>query len=123
MLHLLADIDECTSKETCLADQTCINTDGSFICINSPCNAGYKRVNGSCKGMLKFEAVGFLCCTICTWCPKKGFHLVSLVSVLLQRGEWPSGLYSPRQVTEVKLGRVRSNSLTSSRRPSEGTLN
>ena len=24
--------------------------------------------------------------------------------------EWPSGLYSLRQVTEVKLGRVRSNS-------------
>ena len=23
------------------------------------------------------------------------------------RGEWPSGLYSLRQVTEVKLGRVR----------------
>ena len=26
------------------------------------------------------------------------------------RDEWPSGLYSLRQVTEVKLGRVRSNS-------------
>ena len=48
------------------------------------------------------------------------------------RGEWPSGLYSLRQVTEVKLGRVRLNSgwLTSEawphnspRRPSEGTLN
>ena len=26
------------------------------------------------------------------------------------RGEWPSGLNSLRQVTEVKLGRVRSNS-------------
>ena len=26
------------------------------------------------------------------------------------RGEWPSGLYSLRQVTKVKLGRVRSNS-------------
>ena len=25
-------------------------------------------------------------------------------------GEWPSGLNSSRQVTEVKLGRVRSNS-------------
>ena len=25
------------------------------------------------------------------------------------RGEWPSGLYSLRQVTKVKLGRVRSN--------------
>ena len=28
---------------------------------------------------------------------------------LIQRGEWPSGLYSLRQVTEVKLGRVRSD--------------
>ena len=27
----------------------------------------------------------------------------------LLRGEWPSGLYSLRQVTEVKLGRVRSD--------------
>ena len=26
------------------------------------------------------------------------------------RGEWPSGLYSLRQMTGVKLGRVRSNS-------------
>ena len=26
------------------------------------------------------------------------------------RGEWPSGLYSLRKVTEVKLDRVRSNS-------------
>ena len=25
------------------------------------------------------------------------------------RGEWPSGLYSLRQVTEVKFGRVRSD--------------
>ena len=25
------------------------------------------------------------------------------------RGEWPSSLYSLRQVTEVKLGRVRSD--------------
>ena len=44
----------------------------------------------------------------------------------------PSGLYSRRQVSEVKLGRVRSNSgwvtleawpRSSPRRPSEGTLN
>ena len=27
----------------------------------------------------------------------------------LWQGEWPSGLYSLRQVTEVKLGRVRSD--------------
>ena len=31
------------------------------------------------------------------------------VCIFLQ-GEWPSGLYSLRQVTEVKLGRVRSYS-------------
>ena len=29
--------------------------------------------------------------------------------ILSLRGEWPSGLYSLRQVTEVKLGRVRSD--------------
>ena len=28
---------------------------------------------------------------------------------MILRGEWPSGLYSLRQVTEVKLGRVRSD--------------
>ena len=33
----------------------------------------------------------------------RAFHLS------LMRGEWPSGLYSLRQVTEVKLGRVRSD--------------
>ena len=32
------------------------------------------------------------------------------VSAGTVRGEWPSGLYSLRQVTEVKLGRVRSDS-------------
>ena len=36
-------------------------------------------------------------------------HIASLLIVPL-RGEWPSGLNSLRQVTEVKLGRVRSNS-------------
>ena len=29
--------------------------------------------------------------------------------IAVLRGEWPSGLYSLRQVTEVKLGRVRSD--------------
>ena len=29
---------------------------------------------------------------------------------MVARGEWPSGLCSLRQVTEVKLGRVRSDS-------------
>ena len=48
------------------------------------------------------------------------------------RDEWPSGLYSLRQVTKVMLDRVRSDSgcvtletqpHNSPRRPSEGTLN
>ena len=38
----------------------------------------------------------------------KGMYKIFLNKIL--RGEWPSGLYSLRQVTEVKLGRVRSNS-------------
>ena len=37
-----------------------------------------------------------------------GQRLISQTDVK-QRGEWPSGLYSLRQVTEVKLGRVRSD--------------
>ena len=32
-----------------------------------------------------------------------------LSSKIILRGEWPSGLYSLRQVTAVKLGRVRSD--------------
>ena len=31
------------------------------------------------------------------------------VYLLTKSSEWPSGLYSLRQVTEVKLGRVRSD--------------
>ena len=33
----------------------------------------------------------------------------SIAKVSSMRGEWPSGLHSLRQVTEVKLGRVRSD--------------
>ena len=32
-----------------------------------------------------------------------------VIFIAMQIGEWPSGLYSLRQVTEVKLGRVRSD--------------
>ena len=39
---------------------------------------------------------------------KKDNHISRQAWVKL-RGEWPSGLYSLRQVTEVKLGRVRSD--------------
>ena len=35
-------------------------------------------------------------------------NLLSVIQTVL-RGEWASGLYSLRQVTEVKLGRVRSD--------------
>ena len=51
---------------------------------------------------------------------------------MFEWGEWPDGLYSLRQVNEVKLGRVRSDSgwvttetspHNSPRRPSEGMLN
>ena len=37
-------------------------------------------------------------------------QLRNAASTIIQRDEWPSGLHSLRQVTEVKLGRVRSNS-------------
>ena len=50
------------------------------------------------------------------WCSEL-FHLPHglcssplAYTVIQLRGEWLSGLYSLRQVTEVKLGRVRSNS-------------
>ena len=59
-------------------------------------------------------------------------HCRYILDEELLRGEWPSGLNSFRQMNEVKLGRVRSNSgwVTSEAwshnsppRPSEGTLN
>ena len=36
-------------------------------------------------------------------------ELLGWLCTVLYWGEWPSGLYSLRQVTEVKLGRVRSD--------------
>ena len=45
-------------------------------------------------------------------CIKQWRGLIKLTmgfSIFHLRGEWPSGLYSLRQVTEVKLGRVRSD--------------
>ena len=46
------------------------------------------------------------CVNICNICNIT--HIASLLIAPLQ-GAWPSGLYSLRQVTEVKLGRVRSD--------------
>ena len=37
------------------------------------------------------------------------FKAICLRPISYKLGEWPSGLYSVRQVTEVKLGRSRSN--------------
>ena len=39
-----------------------------------------------------------------------GTNMYDFLLIKDSRGEWPSGLYSLRQVTEVKLGRVRSDS-------------
>ena len=68
-------------------------------------------------------------------CLEVALLIYSVVDIGLQVCEWPDGLHSFRQVTQVKLSRVRSNSgwMTSRRhdltthlvphRPSEGTLN
>ena len=42
-----------------------------------------------------------------TWIPARRSHLCTSKH---SQGEWPSGLYSFRQVAEVKFCRVRSNS-------------
>ena len=39
----------------------------------------------------------------------KKIYMKLNLQVELLRGEWPSGLHSLRQVTQVKLGRVRSD--------------
>ena len=60
------------------------------------------------------------------------FLVAKFVYAAIMRDEWLSGINSFRQVTEVKLSRVRSDSglvtsgagpHNSPRRPSEGTLN
>ena len=59
-------------------------------------------------------------------------QISDIVAGIVAEGEWLSGLNSFREVTEVKLGRARSNSgwvtseawlHNSPHRPSEGTLN
>ena len=40
----------------------------------------------------------------------KSFVMLKIVLLNVHWGEWPSGITSLRQVTEVKLGRVRSDS-------------
>ena len=43
------DINECTETKPC--DQTCENTEGSYICT---CGTGYYLINGTqCKGWYK----------------------------------------------------------------------
>ena len=40
---------------------------------------------------------------------KKACIIVQILAYFISWGEWPSGINSFHQVTEVKLGRVRSN--------------
>ena len=56
----------------------------------------------SCLSVAVFKAKEMIMCP--RYC--KSIQLDIVKSVW---GEWPSGLYSFRQVTEVKLGRVRSD--------------
>ena len=44
------------------------------------------------------------------WIYEKMLHILTAIISENSRGEWPSDLYSLRQMDEVKLGRVGSNS-------------
>lgn len=52
MFSLSTDIDECKAK-VCKDEQTCLNTFGSFECIdNKKCKTGLKKnpTTGKCEG-------------------------------------------------------------------------
>ena len=52
LLNLFADVNECTKhRHNCARDETCVNTDGGFDCVQT-CPAGQKmNLQGECVGM------------------------------------------------------------------------
>lgn len=50
-LHFSTDINECiTTEDDCGEDQSCLNTQGSYLCLPTPCPDEYKRdtFSGQC---------------------------------------------------------------------------
>ena len=56
--------------------------------------------------ILKDDRTMRICVGLVQWW---GLNLGAIVNACHFHNEWPSGLYSLRQATEVKLGRVRSD--------------
>ena len=63
------DIDECKTNKTICSDETCINTDGSYVCVQASCSKGsVKNEEGSCVNRNECEDGSHDCGfgTICT---------------------------------------------------------
>ena len=54
--YYFIDIDECANNTLNLCEQTCINTQGSFMCA---CNTGFKLNSDetTCSGMYKLFSI------------------------------------------------------------------
>ena len=54
---IIIDIDECsTGNANCAEQASCMDTDGSFMCI---CNTGYTGNGITCKGELLICTINF----------------------------------------------------------------
>lgn len=51
LLYHFVDIDECEEGACYGSIRDCINTPGSYTCLNQ-CASGYEMVDGECVGML-----------------------------------------------------------------------
>ena len=49
-VHLVPDIDECSSENECHVNATCTNTVGSYNCT---CKNGYKGDGVNCSGKIQ----------------------------------------------------------------------
>ena len=49
-VHLVPDIDECSSENNCLVNATCTNIIGSYNCT---CEKGYGGDGGGCSGKVQ----------------------------------------------------------------------
>lgn len=60
MCHILpSDMNECENPEACGEGGTCINTDGSHMCL---CPDGYVLINDKCTGKMPYLSLAYNGC-------------------------------------------------------------
>ena len=52
----LLDINECVGENSCDANATCLNTEGSYLCT---CNPGFFGNGTFCKGILQSSSLTY----------------------------------------------------------------